>query len=202
MARVLYSDGNAASAMLFQPMVEELSSFLGKANEYVYERVTDIGRSFIDTAASFRDRLGFTRIAQERAAIRDAIADITERANYRVLYEPESFVTCPVPMRTWLYVNPTAHEYATEGKLHGWGDPPIVHEEAIRQEMENHIRDGMMDMETGEINYYYSPFQDMLAEQYELTVKERFRILSAWSRFEDLVLDECIDPTDPYLSTI
>lgn len=202
MARVMYSDSNSASAMLFQPMVEELSSFLGKANEYVYDRVSSVGRAFIDTAASFRDRLDFGRISQERASIRDAIADISERARIRSLYSLESFVACPEPMRPWLYVNPTVHEYAKEERLHGWGDPPTVHDEFTRQEMENYIRHGSMDMETGDISYYYSPMQDMLIEQYELTDKEKFRIEMAWRRMEDIILDESIDPTDPFLSTI
>lgn len=201
MARVVYGDGNNASALLFQPMVQELSSYISRANEYVYDRVSDLGRTFLNKATQFKERLGFRQLEDNRQQMRDNLDAIAENARYRYLSDAEAIVTAPEPMRIWLYANDTVARYAKDEKLHGWGDAPQFHNEAERQVYKEYILDGTVN-EDGDYTHYFSPHHEFIDEQYELTDRQKRLIERSWNTIENCLLVEEIDPTDPYLSRV
>lgn len=201
MARVVYGDGNNASALLFQPMVQELSSYISRANEYVYDRVSDLGRSFLNKATQFKERLGFRQIEDNRRMMRDSLDAIAENARYRYLNDAEAIVTAPESMRIWLYANDVVSRYVKEEKLHGWGEAPQFHDEAERNVYREYILDGNVD-EDGSYTNYYSEHHEFIDEQYELTDRQKRMIKRSWTTIENCLLVDEIDPTDPYLSRV
>lgn len=202
MARIVYSDGNSASALVFQPMIEEISDYIGRANRHVADRVTEIGRGFIDRARQFRERSGYRRLVDTREDLRDIVNGIGERAKYLYLRTAADIVAAPQPMRVWLYNHPVVAKAVEEGTLKGWDEAPVLYDEHHRQEMMDYIKHGSIEDDSDTVSYTYSDLQTMFQEQYELTPAAKNRISLSWDTIVNCISEESIDPTDPYLPKI
>lgn len=200
MAKAIFGGAESASAILFQPMYNAVSDYISNANQYVMERVSDIGQRFISAMDGFRQRVCYDDVIRYKQEAMEAQVAIGVNNSIPYLYSSADFVTCTPIMRQWMMVHPSIHEAAERYEFHCWGGDVERYDAFNRQEFVDYINNH--DVTDEGIVSYYSQQLSYFEEHYQLTDTQKQRIQSNWDALINCITEEEVDPTDPYLRYI
>lgn len=200
MARAIFGGAEAASAILFQPMYSAVSEYLSNANQYVMERVSDVGQRFIHAMDDFRQRVSYSDVARYKQEALDAQVMMGVNNTIPELRTSADFVTCAPNMRQWMMAHPVIHQAAERYEFHCWGGDVERYDEFNREELVNYIDNH--DLTDEGVVSYYSQQISFFEEHYQLTDTQKQRIQASWDAMLNCITEEEVDPTDPYLRFI